>query len=130
MVAKRTAILAVLVGACTPVEPAGRVATASVEPDGGQGKPEATPSVAAHGKVVTTLQTRDHEITVYATEHGPRFTVAAAGGVVLAERLSVDEFEGSFPGLHQRYRSAFAEDGAVIDASLTRTVSPEPNPGP
>lgn len=117
MVAKRTAILAVLVGACTPVEPAGRVATASVEP----AEPEATPPVG-HGKVVTTLQTRDHEITVYATEHGPRFTVAAAGGVVLAERLSVDEFEGSFPGLHQRYRSAFAEDGAVIDASLTLPV--------
>lgn len=117
MVAKRTAVLAVLVGACTPVEPAGRVTTASVEPAA-----EATPLPVAHGKVVTTLQTRDHEITVYATEQGPRFTVAAAGGVVLAERLSVDEFEGSFPGLHQRYRSAFAEDGALIDASLTLPV--------
>ena len=115
MVAKRTAILAILVGACTPVEPAGRVATASVKP----AEVESTPSAVPHGKVVTTLQTRDHEVTVYATDEGPRFTVAAAGGVVLAERLSVDEFEGSFPGLHQRYRSAFAEDGAVIDASLT-----------
>ena len=124
MVSKRTVVLAVLVGACTPVEPAGRVAAASVEP----AEPESTPSPVAHGKVVTTLQTRDHEITVYATEQGPRFTVAAAGGVVLAERLSVDEFEGSFPGLHQRYRSAFAEDGAVIDASLTLPETPQAGP--
>ena len=114
------AVLTTVVGlglgmcACTPVEPAGRaVAKASVEP----AEPETTPS--PRGKVITTLQTRDHEVTVYATELGPRFTVAAAGGTVLAERLTADEFQGSFPGLHDRYRSAFAEDGATLDASLT-----------
>lgn len=110
-------LLAVTVAfGCTPVD--------SHSGSGPAAKPSVAPEqkVSARGplgKVITTLQTRDHEVTVYATSNGPRFTIAAAGGVVLAEQLTNYEFAQSFPGLHRRYDSAFAEDGAIIDASLT-----------
>lgn len=110
------ACVAAAAAACTPVDPVNARSTqASVEPAEAQVAPAPTPS----GQVITTLQTRDHEVTVYVTHSGPRFTVAAAGGVVLAEQLTVDEFRGSFPSLHERYDSAFAEDGVGLDASLT-----------
>ncbi len=72
--------------------------------------------------VITILQTRDHEVTVYAADTELRFTVAASGGVVLATMLDQREFRASFPGLYQRYDRAFAGervgDGAGwIDAS-------------
>lgn len=112
-----------VVGACTPVEPGGDPsATPQVEPDA-PGQVASDDGVIDDGaKVITTLQTRDHEVTVYATASGPRFTVAAAGGTVLAERLSAQDFQGSFPGLHDRFRSAFAEDGAQLDASATLPI--------
>lgn len=61
--------------------------------------------------VLMTLQTRDHEVTVYSSIDGPRFTVAVAGsGAVLAEQLDGQAFEASFPGLHQHLRRALADD--------------------
>lgn len=100
---------------CTPVEPADAPAPApktathecTVVPDR-----DALP-------VVTTIQTRDHEITVHASDHGLRFTVSLAGGVVLGHQLTEGEFEQSFPGLHQRFSSAFAGDEAWLDARVT-----------
>lgn len=114
-VGRRSAAFLLLVG-CTPVQPTGdqppsvRIAAADdaseVAPDQGD------------RRVITTLQTRDHEITVYGTAQGLRFTVAAAGGTVLAEALSERDFADSFPGLHRRFDSAFADErGPWIDAS-------------
>ena len=111
----------VLVGvsACTPLDRGARAdATASVKPHASQVQAPQRPS----GHVITTMQARDHEVTIYATAGGTRFTVAASGGVVLAERLTDAEFRDSFPGLHERYESAFAADGTQLDARLDRDV--------
>ena len=95
--------------ACTPVE---RAATPTAE-----APPECTVVPDRTLPVVTTIQTRDHEITVHAGEQGLRFTVSLAGGALLGHLLSEGEFAQSFPGLHQRYRSAFAGDEGWLDAS-------------
>ena len=104
-----------LVG-CTPVQPP-RDAPPNVRVDADCDDGE----IAGDGRarqVITTLQTRDHEITVYATSEGLRFTIATAGGTVLAESLSKQELKDSFPGLRQRFDSAFAEEGGPwVDAS-------------
>lgn len=114
-------LVLIAVSACTPIErqPTTRKA-ATVDPvcvEAARPGPD--------GNVITTLQTRDHEVTVYAAGAGLRFTVAAAGGVVLAQQLSESEFAESFPGLHSRYDSAFAGERSWIDASAER--SPEPD---
>lgn len=103
--------------ACTPVEREGRTPDA-VESDAVRvDPPEPEPPV------ITILQTRDHEVTVYAADTQLRFTVAASGGVVLATMLDEREFQASFPGLFQRYDRAFAGErggpgeGIWIDAS-------------
>lgn len=106
-------LLLALTAACTPIERSGAQGVSrTVE---SPAPPTATPRP---GVVVTVLQTRDHEITVYSTDRGPRFTVAAAGGVVLAQQLTVDEFRNSFPGLHRRYDTAFAGETLGLDASI------------
>ena len=118
---------AVVLLACTPVDPtSGPASKASVEPAPNHAPSDSTVAPRPR-QVVTTLQTRDHEITVYTTPEGPRFTIAAAGGTVLAEQLTTREFRASFPGLHERYDSAFAEDGAVIDASAESRTPTEPS---
>lgn len=68
--------------------------------------------------VITTLVTRDHEVTVYASDHGLRFTVALADGGLLGRQLSAHEFEQSFPALHRRFDATFAGDAQWLDASL------------
>lgn len=69
---------------------------------------------AATGPVVMTLQTRDHEVTVYAADPGLSFTVAVAGsGTILAERLDAQAFAQAFPGLHRHLQRAFAEDDSA-----------------
>lgn len=73
---------------------------------------------AAPLPVVTIVQTRDHEVTVHAGGDGLRFTVSLAGGALLGRQLTEGEFEKSFPGLHQRYSSAFAGDEDWLDASV------------
>jgi hypothetical protein len=109
-------LVVIAVSACTPIErgssPRKAASAESVCPERVRTAPE--------GSVITTLQTRDHEVTVYAGQVGLRFTVAAAGGVVLASELSEIEFARSFPGLFSRYDSAFAEDAAWLDASSSR----------
>ena len=44
---------------------------------------------------MTTIQTRDHEVTVHAADQGLRFTVSLAGGVLLAHQLTEGEFDVS-----------------------------------
>lgn len=109
--------------ACTPIERQPTTSKATVEPmrvRAAQPVPE--------GAVITTVQTRDHEVTVYAGHAGLRFTVAAAGGVVLAQQLSEPEFARSFPGLFARYDSAFAGESPWIDASAVERT-PVVDPG-
>jgi hypothetical protein len=68
--------------------------------------------------VITTLITRDHEVTVYASDEGLRFTVALADGALLGRRLDASEFERSFPALHRRFDATFADNELWLDASL------------
>lgn len=68
--------------------------------------------------VITTLVTREHEVTVHAGGDGLRFTVALADGALLGHQLSAREFERGFPTLHRRFDAAFAGDELWLDASL------------
>jgi hypothetical protein len=72
----------------------------------------------ADRRVITTLQTRDHEVTVYGGSGGLRFTVSV-GETVLAQMLDEHEFSHSFPSLHRHFESAFAQDG-WLDATADR----------
>lgn len=74
--------------------------------------------------MVTTLVTRDHEVTVHASDDGLRFTVALADGGLLGKQLTAREFEHRFPALHRRFDSAFAKDELWLDASLEGTPDP------
>lgn len=124
-------ILLALVG-CTPVEraaaPAPEAATSECAAlsDRAAVPDRAALSNRAALPVVTTVQTRDHEITVHASNDGLRFTVSLAGGVLLGHQLTEDEFEQSFPGLHQRFSSAFAGDEAWLDASVDARAGTPP----
>lgn len=97
---------------CTPVE-------RPVEP-ARQAPTERCAPADARGllPVITVLQTRDHEVTVHAGDEGLRFTVSLAGGELLGRMLTEREFALGFPGLHQRFDSAFAEDEGWLDASV------------
>lgn len=115
-----TRVAACAVGAaalgCTPRErpaPTTEGALASICP----------PTRAADGlPVITTLVTRDHEVTVLASDDGLRFTVALADGVLLGHQLTPIEFERSFPALQRRLDAAFAGDEPWLDASLAGTA--------
>jgi hypothetical protein len=97
---------------CTPrdrTDPTANDALASICP----------PARAADGlPVITTLVTRDHEVTVLASDDGLRFTVALADGALLGHQLTPIEFAGRFPALQQRLHAAFAGDEPWLDASL------------
>ena len=84
--------------------------------------------------VITTLITRDHEVTVYASDEGLRFSVALADGALLGRQLDAYEFERSFPTLHRRFDATFAGDELWLDASvqvpaLTESSVPSYGPG-
>jgi hypothetical protein len=68
--------------------------------------------------VITTLRTRDHEVTVHASDDGLRFTVALANGALLGRQLSAHEFEHGFPALHRRFDATFAGEQHWLDASI------------
>lgn len=114
-------LLVVAVG-CTPTgrTPASTGRAAAVRPVASPDDPP--PLEALH--VVTTLQTRDHEVTVYAGDDGLRFTVVTAGdGELLARRLPQDEFARSFPGIYRNFETAFADE-ARLDASARMPQTP------
>jgi hypothetical protein len=77
--------------------------------------------------VITTLITRDHEVTVHASDDGLRFTVVLADGALLGQELDAHEFERSFPALHRRFDATFAGDELWLDASL-QVAEPRPAP--
>jgi len=104
-------ILVAVVG-CTPVERTTPLVGEATTPECTV-TPEQPPL-----PVVTILQTRDHEVTVHSGADGLRFTVSLAGGALLGHQLTKRQFEDSFPGLHQRYDSAFAGEQVGLDARL------------
>jgi hypothetical protein len=103
----------------------GVLSTVACTPTGRSAKDQsrvsaATPALPAEvdprGPVVMTLQTRDHEVAVYSVEGDLRFTVSLHGsGAVLAERVDEQEFSQAFPGIHQHFRTAFADDNCEGD---------------
>jgi hypothetical protein len=101
--------------ACTPWE---HPAAADERSD-----PACTPtSPEAQLPVITTLITRDHEVTVYASDDGLRFTVKLADGSLLGRRLTAHELEQSFPALRRRFDASFAGEELWLDASWTPAV--------
>ena len=75
--------------------------------------------------VITTLVTRDHEVTVYGSDEGLRFSVAQADGARVGRLLSAREFERSFPALHRRFDATFADGELWLDASLQGLRTPQ-----
>lgn len=108
-----SALVIALVAGCTPTHPRSRDDFRSRS----EGKPLTNPGeIDRNRPVITTLQTRNHEVTVYGGSGGLRFTVAGADGTVLSQMLDVEGFARSFPGLHSHFESAFAGEG-WLDAS-------------
>jgi hypothetical protein len=73
----------------------------------------------ASGAVIGHLQSRNHKVTLHASAasvEGPRFTVRAKDGRVLATELSLDELSARHPELFNLYQDSVARP---VDASLT-----------
>lgn len=96
----------------------GCTATEQPAPPLEDGEPACAAVPAERLPEITTLVTRDHEVTVYASDDGLRFSVALADGALLGRQLSAYEFEQSFPALHRRFDATFAGDAQWLDASL------------
>lgn len=89
-------------------------------------RPECTPTgLAQHPlPVITTLVTRDHEVTVHASDDGLRFSVALADGALVGRMLTAAELEQRFPALHRSFDATFAGDEQWLDASLEGSSLP------
>jgi hypothetical protein len=68
------------------------------------------------GAVIGHLQGRDHKITLHASAEGPRFTVRAFDGTVLAAELTPEELSAQHPDLFRIYQDSVARP---VDATLT-----------
>ena len=88
--------LGLAASACTPRDHAAPTDDDALEPACAAVTSEPLP-------VITTLITRDHEVTVHASDEGLRFTVALAGCGLLGRQLDAHELDRSFPSLHQRF---------------------------
>lgn len=97
--------------ACTPAEHRAPALEEELSPACAAVRTEPLP-------VITTLVTRDHEVTVYASDDGLRFTVMLADGALLGRQLTAHEFEQGFPALQRRFDATFAGDAHWLDASL------------
>lgn len=70
-------------------------------------------------EVIVTLRTRDHEITVYTSEHGVRFWVQGAEGQAIVTRtLDQAAFAHGFPELHRQFERAVADGDMDLWAGL------------
>lgn len=122
--------LVVAAPGCTPWEPPAPAQAIQPAPAAECSPVRAQPPLS----VITTLITRDHEVTVYASDDGLRFSVALADGALLGRQLDAYEFERSFPALHRRFDATFAGDELWLDASvqvpaLTGSSLPSYGPG-
>jgi hypothetical protein len=69
-------------------------------------------------RVIMTLQTRDHLLTIYTSDKGYLYSVDAKDGMRLAERLTPDELKELFPSLHEIVNEGVATDSPMADAPL------------
>ncbi len=58
------------------------------------------------GRVIVYLKGRQHTLTVYSRQ---RFGTISNNGIVLADRLSLQEFQARFSGAYQLYRWSYTE---------------------
>jgi hypothetical protein len=72
---------------------------------------------------ITTLRTRNHELTVYAAHDGLRFSVAQVDGTKLGDLLTQNELASRFPALHEHFSRAFAGEHLMLDASVGRVFT-------
>ncbi len=84
-----------------------------------------TATATADLPVLTTMRTRDHEVVVFASGSGLRFTVRDTSGEVLAEQFSHAMFLAAFPALGHHFDTAFAGETLWLDASAGLPVMPE-----
>jgi hypothetical protein len=80
------------------------------------------------------LKGRQHTLMIYSSQDGPRFTVVAADGTVMAEQLSVDQLRAQLPEVYESFETTIAGSGYlasvgvepvdVIDASSRPSASP------
>ncbi len=52
-------------------------------------------------KAILILQTRNHRLTVYGSEHTSRYSVATSEGLALADQLTATQLQDRFPELHE-----------------------------
>lgn len=72
--------------------------------------------------VIVKLKLRDAELTIEASQDGPRFSVGTAGGAVDRD-LGVNELAARYPALHQLYHSAVVRgSGPYLDARLDARI--------
>lgn len=70
-------------------------------------------------EIIVTLRTRDHDVTVYTSEHGVRFSVRhAENHTIVATGLDERMFARDFPGLHRHFERAVADGGAGLWAGF------------
>ena len=98
--------------ACTPTGARERLKAAAGTPQEDVcGEDTPTPAELDAATPLVIVQTRDHEIMVYPARGGLAFTIALAGtGLLLAERIDEDAFRAGFPGLHDHFERAFADE--------------------
>lgn len=114
------ALIALL--ACTPTSSRLGVDAGERSAEPGCGVPEPADAVVADLDIapLVVVQTRDHEVIVYSSDGGLEFTIALARtGALLAERVSQQEFERGFPGLHDHFETAFADEHGHHDDAPT-----------
>ena len=70
--------------------------------------PEPDPKNA--GIIIGHFRGRQHTITIYSSQEGPRFSVKTDDGRVLAEALSAREIQAKLPEVYNTYRSTFAQN--------------------
>jgi hypothetical protein len=72
----------------------------------------------AEPRVLVMLKSREHVVTVYSglgQPDGQQFKIASRDGEVLAERLSMADFQDRYPTLYDFYRTSFAEAWAGME---------------
>ena len=83
--------------------------------------PAATPA-APTGAVLGHVEFQDHEVTIYSSAAGPRYTLVNEAGATVAQHLSEDQFAARFPELFRAFETA----NARLDASAPEAMRPVP----
>lgn len=81
----------------------------------GAGCSNSKPANETSTPVIVQLELPDHKITVLGGDDGRRYQVHTHDGRLVADQLSVAEFEASFPTLFELYQESIANLDARID---------------